>query len=355
MTKPRALLLSGLLLSMPLTLSACSEEPAPTEDARAPANAERLVVQPQSVVEWKDVGATVTSVDMADARARIPGILESLSVREGDLVQRGQVIGRVVDSRLGYEGAAYGAQAAAAQAQAVQAEAELSRIRFLKQNGVYAQARLDQAEAAARAARAGVTAARAQQSAVNAVAGQGAIIAPSSGRVLMAPIPPGSAVGPGTSVATITSGAMILRLELPETLMGQVRVGSAVIATGLAVEGSPAARASVSRVYPAVTGGQMMADVEMPGLGSTMVGRRVTARVATGERQAIIVPRRFVETRYGIDYVSVINRTGILASVPVQIAPSDGADRVEILAGIKAGDVLMATAAVAASARTAGR
>jgi RND family efflux transporter MFP subunit len=265
------------------------------------------------------------------------------------------VIGRVVDSRLGYEGAAYGAQAAAAQAQAAQAEAELSRIRFLRQNGVYAQARLDQAEAAARAARAGVAAARAQQSAVNAVAGQGAIIAPSSGRVLMAPIPPGSAVGPGTSVATITSGAMILRLELPETLMGQVRVGSAVIATGLAVEGSPAARATVSRVYPAVTGGQMMADVDMPGLGSTMVGRRVTARVATGDRQAIVVPRRFVETRYGIDYVSIISRTGVVTSVPVQIAPSDEVDRVEILAGVKAGDVLMATAPAAVAARTAGR
>lgn len=346
----RPLLLFSLLLTAPLALAACSQEAAPVSDAQAPATGERLLVQPQRVTEWTDVGATVTSVDMADARARIPGILESLSVREGDLVQRGQVIGRVVDSRLGYEGAAYGAQAAAAQAQAAQAQAELSRIRFLRQNGVYAQARLDQAEAAARAAQAGVAAARAQQSAVNAVAGQGAIIAPSSGRVLMAPVPPGSAVGPGTSVATITSGAMILRLELPETMMGRVHMGSPVIATGLAVEGSPAARATVGRVYPAVTGGQMMADVDMPGLGSTMVGRRVTARVATGERQAIVIPRRFIETRYGIDYVAIIGRDAAVASVPVQIAPSDQADHVEILAGVKASDVLIV--ADSAPART---
>ena len=94
MSHLRGLLLSGLLLSMPLALTACSDDPAPVDQSRAPANAERLVVQPQQVIEWKDVGATVTSVDMADARARIPGILESLSVREGDLVRRGQVIGR---------------------------------------------------------------------------------------------------------------------------------------------------------------------------------------------------------------------------------------------------------------------
>ena len=351
MTSFRSLLLCGLIITIPLAMTGCSQDTAPAaSEAQPPANGERLLVQSQRVIEWTDVGATVTSVDMADARARIPGILESLSVREGDLVQRGQVIGRVVDSRLGYEGAAYGAQAAAAQAQAVQAEAELSRIRFLRQNGVYAQARLDQAEAAARAARAGVTAARAQQSAVSAVAGQGVIIAPSSGRVLMAPVPPGSAVGPGTSVATITSGAMVLRLELPETLIGRVHMGSTVVATGLAVEGSPAARASVSRVYPAVTGGQIMADVDMPGLGSTMVGRRVTARVASGERQAIVVPRRFIETRYGIDYVSFISRDSVVSSVPVQFAPSDEADRVEILAGVKAGDVLIMTAPALARA-----
>ncbi|MEQ1510687.1 MAG: efflux RND transporter periplasmic adaptor subunit [Sphingopyxis sp.] len=347
----RHIWLSALVLAMPLSLSACSDEAPPTRDAPAPANVERRLIQATRVTEWKDVGATITSVDMADARARIPGILESLSVREGDLVRRGQVIGRVVDNRLGYEGAAYGAQAAAAQAQAAQAEAELSRIRFLHRNGVYAQARLDQAEAAARAARAGVAAARAQQSAVNAMAGQGAIIAPSSGRVLMAPVPPGSAVGPGVSVATITSGSMIMRLELPETLAGQVHVGSAVIATGMAVAGSPASRASVSRIYPAVTGGQMMADVEMPGLGSTMVGRRVTARVATGEREAIMVPRRFVETRYGIDYVSIIGRGNAVSSVPIQIAPTEGPAMVEILSGVSAGDVLIAPRAANAPTR----
>ena len=144
---------------------------------------------------------------------------------------------------------------------------------------------------------------------------------------------------------------MILRLELPETLLGQVRVGSAVIASGLAVEGSPSPRESVSRVYPAVTGGQMMADVDMPGLGSTMVGRRVTARVATGEREALIIPRRFVETRYGIDYVSVVGRDNAVSTLPVQLAPAEEAGSVEILSGLRAGDVLIATA----TGRTTGR
>jgi RND family efflux transporter MFP subunit len=340
---PLCFIRTAALAALSLTLSACGGGATLPPDSAATVKGETLVLRSAAVTEWKDVGALVTSIDMADARARIPGILESLTVREGDLVRKGQVIGRVVDNRLGYEGAAFGAQAAAAQAQAAQAEAELSRVQYLHANGVYAQARLDQAQAAARAARAQVAAARAQQSAVGAVAGQGAIVAPSAGRVLVAPVPAGSAVAPGTSIATITSGPMVLRLELPESLAGRVGVGSAVLATGLADDTKAVApRATISRVYPSVTGGQMMADVQIPGLASDMVGRRVTARVAIGERQALVVPRRFVETSYGIDYVTIRVGKDATSRVPVQIAPSDDAARVEILSGAANGDTLIA-------------
>ncbi len=140
-------LLSAALFAASLSLGGCGGETSAPAEKSAAVTGERLALQPVTITDWKDVGALVTSVDMADARARIPGILDSLSVREGDMVRKGQVIGRVVDSRLGYEGAAYGAQAAAAQAQAAQADAELERVRYLHANGVYAQARLDQAEA----------------------------------------------------------------------------------------------------------------------------------------------------------------------------------------------------------------
>lgn len=342
----RSSLLTVALFVASLSLGGCGGETSAPVAQTATVSGERLALQLSAVTEWKDVGALVTSVDMADARARIPGILDRLTVREGDMVRKGQVIGRVVDSRLGYEGAAYGAQAAAAQAQVAQAEAELARVRYLHANGVYAQARLDQAEAAARAARAQVSAARAQQSAVGAVAGQGAVVAPSAGRVLIAQVPAGSAVAPGTSIATITSGPMVLRLELPETLAGKVHVGSAVLATGLAGDaGAAAPRAAVGRIYPAVSGGQMAVDVPVPGLASTMVGRRVTARVAIGERQALVVPRRFVETSYGIDYVTILVGRDATSRVPVQIAPTDDPARVEILSGANRGDMLVARAA----------
>ena len=65
-------------------------------------------------------------------------------------------------------------------------------------------------------------------------------------------------------------------------------------------------------------------------------------KVAIGERQALVVPRRFVITSYGIDYVTIRLGKDAASRVPVQIAPGDDAARVEILSGAASGDTLIA-------------
>ena len=308
--------------ALALPLGGCSgsnEDPA--TEAKAPAGP-RLTLLAQDTADWQEVSAEITTVDQAQVIARIPGILASLTVREGDLVRKGQAIGRVVDSQLGYQSAAVGAQAA-------QARAELARVKFLYQNGVYAKARLEQAEAMAAAA-------SAQHAAVGAVAGQGAVIAPASGRVLRADIPAGAPVSPGMAIATITAGPTVVRLDLPESLAARVHAGSRVSATGLN-EGR------VIKVYPSVQAGTVSADVDVPGIDGTLIGRRVATRVETGTRKALLVPAGFVTTRYGIDYVTVLAKDGRAAQVPVQTAPTAEPGKVELLSGAAAGDVLIGT------------
>jgi len=324
-----------------MALSACGAPDAGEQpSAKLPAG-ERLALSPTEITDMKAVGAEITTRDSAEALARIPGTLVGLTVREGDAVQKGQQIGMIVDSRLGYETSALGSQVAAARAEADRANADLARVRDLYENRVYAKARLDQAVAAARAANAQLAAARAQQSASASVAGQGAVLAPATGRVLRADIPAGSVVAPGMSVATVTAGPPVLRLELPESLAGQIRVGAQlVVATGDLPEGSR--HGQVMQVYPAVTGGRIRADATVPGLTADLVGRRIGVSIEVGRRKALTVPRRFVSTRYGIDQVDIITADRRLAAVPVQIAPTMDADKVEILSGVAAGDTLFA-------------
>jgi len=315
----RAALVLAMMAALPL--AGCGEKTASTATTAAPAGP-RLTLAPVDAPDWQSVSAEVTTQDQAQVLARMPGVLASLSVRAGDAVRRGQVIGRISDSASG--GAS--AQGAAASAQAGLARADLERVRFLYQNGVYARARLDQAEAMARIAKAQASGAHAAE----------AVVAPATGRVLRADVPAGSPVAPGMVVAVVTSGPVLLRLDLPEALAARVMPGAPVRVEGMAGEGR------VTRVYPAVQAGQVSADVAMAGLDARLIGRRMPASVAAGTRRALLVPRAFIITRYGLDYAMVIGRGGAATQVPVQTAPAaDG--RVEVLSGVQAGDTLVAT------------
>lgn len=298
----------------------------------------RFTVVAREITTWQPVSAEVVTVDQSQAVARIAGILTTLNFHAGDDVHQGQIIGRIVNSQLGPQSEAYGAQAAAAQAQAASADADLRRVQFLYDNNVYAKARLDQAAAVASAARAQVRAIRSQESAVLALAGQGNVIAPATGRVLRADVPAGSAVAPGTVIAVLTAGATIVRLSLPESLASNTHLGARVRTSGF---GAKPLSGQVVRVYPQVQAGQIAADVAIIGIGSQFIGRRVAAEIETGSHRALVVPAKYVTNAYGIDTVRAVAPDGSVNDVPVQTAPSDGSDAVEVLSGISPGDTLI--------------
>lgn len=331
-------LLAGVF-GLALLLGACGHpEPAAPVAEIAP-QAGRLTLRTQTVTDLKPVPGTLTTRDMSEARARISGTLVMLAVREGDSVRQGQLIGRVADARLTLQTGAFDAQVAAAAAEAGRADADLARTRSLFSQGIYAQAKLDQMQAQARAANANLAAARAQRGASMELAGQGAILAPAAGRVLGARIPVGSVVMPGQTVATLTAGPMVVRLELPEAQARTLRVGDVV---QLAADDlrNAATQGAISQIYPSITGGQVTADVIAPGLPQDLIGQRVRARVRIGERQALVVPRRYIVTRFGIDYARLVGSDGTLSQTPVQTTAGPDTDTVEVLAGLRAGDVL---------------
>lgn len=339
MKTPTALLAALAAALLVGGLSACGGG-EPEAVTAAPARGERLTVTEALIDAVKPASAVVASRDLGEARARIPGTLTQLNVREGDTVRQGQVIGLVVDNRVGLETAAYGAQVAAAEAEAARTRADLSRIQTLFDRGIYAQARLDQSLAASRAADAQVRAARAVRSASAETGAQGRILAPTSGRVLAADVPAGSVVSAGQSVATITAGPLVLRLELPEAQGRNLRAGQSVVISSGDLPG--VSTGTIAQVYPAATGGQTTADIAVAHLNSDRVGQRVTVQIPVGQRRALVIPSRAVATRYGIDFVRTVDRAGRVSEAPVQLGGPAGPDRVEVLSGLAAGNVVLA-------------
>ncbi len=335
---------SGFVLAASLALVACGGKPTTEPKPAASAAAERFVVREQQVPDLKPVVATVTTKRMAEARSRIGGTLVRLNVKEGDLVRQGQTIGVVVDQRIGLETQAYDAQVSAAQAEYARAQVDLTRTRDLYEHGVYAKARMDQVEASAKAAAGALGAARAQRAASAESGAQGAILAPADGRVLQVAVPAGSIVTPGEQIATLTAGAVVVRIEAPEADMHALKVGQTVLVTP-DNPGQAATSAVVTQIYPGVTAGRVTADLTAPGLGSQFVDQRVRVNLPIGQRQALIVPARLVFARYGVDYVRVLANGGSVSDAPVQTAPTGEPAQLEILSGLAPGDVLVAPGA----------
>ncbi|MDP2120176.1 MAG: efflux RND transporter periplasmic adaptor subunit [Hoeflea sp.] len=301
------------------------------------AQAETLTLSLTEITEWKAVQARVESRDVVPARARIGGVIEELTISEGDLVTAGQQLGLVKDDKIAFQIAAQDAQLAAYAAQLATAEAELQRGETLVTQGVVTRQRLAQLSTDVEVIRNQIAATQASRAVLTQQETEGAVIAPADGRVLTVPATRGSVIMPGEPVATIGSGGFFLRLAVPERFAGDLQAGAEI---RIATEGGEAA-GRLAKLYPQIDNGRVIADVEVDTLDTAFVNARILVEVPIGKRSALLAPAGAVSTRHGIDFISVEGANGEVVERTVILgAPQDGGNEgmIEIISGLKAGD-----------------
>ena len=301
------------------------------------AQAETLTLSPTVITEWKAVQARVESRDVVPARARIGGVIQELTISEGDLVKAGQRLGLVKDDKIAFQIAALDAQLAALAAQLETAEAEFQRGETLVNQGVVTRQRLAQLSTDVEVTRNQIAATRAQRAVLTQQESEGALIAPAEGRVLTVPATRGSVIMPGEPVATIGSGGFYLRLAVPERFAGDLQSGAEIrVATD---DGE--ASGKLAKIYPQIDNGRVIADVEVDELDTDFVNARVLVEVPIGSRTALLAPREALKTRHGIDFIEVEDHTGTAVERAVIVGAEhtgEHAGMVEVISGVAAGD-----------------
>ncbi|MFN6952672.1 MAG: efflux RND transporter periplasmic adaptor subunit [Albidovulum sp.] len=307
--------------------------------AAVPSFAETVPIAPSRVTEWKSVYGTVEARETVPARARIGGVIKSLSVTEGDTVTAGQEIAIVHDDKIAFQIAALDAQIEALKAQLSTAQADLERGQALVERGVITAQRLDQLQTSVDVLSGQITTIEAQRSIAEQQGAEGRVLAPGNGLILTVPVTLGAVIMPGEVVATIGGGGVFLRLSVPERHAFALKEGAEI---RISAQGS-AATGRIAKLYPQISNGRVVADVEVEGLETGYVNARVLVSLPIGEREALLVPRAAVTTRSGLDFVHVteagaeVERTVVLGEHVVQ----DGRDMVEVLSGIAAGDTVV--------------
>lgn len=336
--------LIGLALAITALLAAhgCSEAVDDAAVARTAAAADAFLVEEVEAPDLRIIAAVLTNRDVGDARARIGGKLSRLLVREGDLVRQGQLLAVISDERIAAEARAAVAAVEASRANWERASQELERAEKLYAAQAIARSSIEAARADAAASQANLKAAEAQAAAAQGVKDQGNVTSPADGTVTRAPIPQGAVVMPGDVVVAISTGARVLRIELPESDGRSLRQG---LELRIVEGGINAQTAVVRQVYPAVAQGRVTADLDAAGIAEDLIGARIRVAAPLGVRRAIVVPGRFIVTRFGADYVRLKRAGGAVIEAPVQRGPNAPTetipDGVEILSGLRPGDEII--------------
>jgi hypothetical protein len=148
---------------------------------------------------------------------------------------------------------------------------------------------------------------------------------------------------PGEAVALIGGGGTYLRLSIPERHAPTLHAGDKIEIS----DGSATQTGTLSRIYPLIQNGRVIADVEVAGLADNFVDARVLVRLAVGQRDALMVAATALSSTGGLDFVSVQGASGPIqrSVVPGEHQLIDGVDMVEILSGLEAGDLILPGAA----------
>jgi len=306
---------------------------------------ETFVVAPKTVADEKAVFATVESASVVPARARIGGTVVELAVKEGDAVKQGQVVAIIGDEKLALQMKSLDAQIAGLEAQFAQAQADLTRGEDLFSRGTIPKTRLDEARTAFNVASNALKARTAERSVIQQQVTEGGVLAPTTGRVLKVPVTTGTVILSGETVATVAEQNFVLRLRVPERHARFLKAGDPVRIDGEELGKNGAQFGTIRLVYPQIEDGRVIADAAVASLGDYFVGERIRVWVSVGERSSFIVPGSFIITRFGIDYARIRNDAKTLNDVPVQrgraLPRPEMPDALEILSGLKAGDVLV--------------
>ncbi len=309
-----------------------------------PAQAETLTAATRQVTDEKAVFATVESISVVPARARIGGTVAQLHVRESDAVTRGQAIAVVGDEKLVLQMKSLDAQILALQAQTDQAQIDFDRIQGLVERGTLPRTNLDQARTALNVAQNNLRSKTAERAVVQQQQTEGQVLAPDDGRVLKKLVTVGSVVLPGDPIVTIAQQNFKLRLRVPERHALFLKAGDKVRVDAAELGERGTKWGVIDLVYPQIEEGRVVADAIVSGLGQYFVGDRLRVWISGGTRNAFVIPARYVMTRFGIDYVQLRQHDQTVA-VPVQrgreLPSPDLPDGLEILSGLRAGDQLV--------------
>ena len=324
----------------------------------APPEVGVVVAAPRAVGLMAELPGRLEASRVAQVRARVAGILQRRTFREGSDVKAGQPLFQI-DSAP-YRASVDSAQAvlARARANATQASAQAERYKPLLEANAISQQDYLNAVAAHKQAEADVAAATAALTTAQINLAYASVAAPISGRIGRSLVTEGALVGQGeaTQLAVVqqidpmyvnvtqsTTEVLRLRKALDSGKLARITTAAAVrVVLEDGSEYPRIGRLLFSDLTVDPSSGQITLRAELPNPdGLLLPGMYVRVRIEQGQAsQAIVLPQQAVQRTPMGDSVMVVGADGQVAPRAVKIGTAQGGAWV-VLEGLAAGEQVM--------------
>ena len=266
-----------------------------------------LDVQEIELQQGLAISGQIKAVNSAFVKARVAGELRELSVREGDFVKAGQIIGRIEATEYLSRVRQAEQQAQAAKAQVDIAKRSFENNRALVDQGFISKTGLDASSSSLAGAQASYLAALAGADLAQKSLDDATVRAPISGQLSQRLVQSGERVAIEARMVEIVD---LSRLELEISLAASdsvfVKVGQKA---QLNVEGNgQSISATVARLNPSATAGSraVLAYLSLDQSAQLRQGFYAQGVLATGSQRVIAIPLSAVRTDKPQPYVQVL-------------------------------------------------
>ncbi|MDD2925219.1 efflux RND transporter periplasmic adaptor subunit [Rhodoferax sp.] len=289
----------------------------------------------------------------ASVGAEVGGLrVQELHASVGDRVQRGQLLATFAADSVQADAALARAALAEAQANAQEARANAERARAVQGSGALSAQQIGQYLTQEQTAQARVDSAKAQLDAQLLRLKYTQVLAPDSGIISARSATVGAVAGAGSEMfRLIRQGRLEWRAELTASELGRVKAGTGALVTAPNGERLKGRVRTVAPTVDAQTrNGLVYVDLDAPAptakaeAAAFKPGMFARGEFELGASSGLTVAQSAVLVRDGFSYVMRVGADHKVSQLKVQTGRSLG-DQVEILAGLKPDDRLVASGA----------
>jgi membrane fusion protein, multidrug efflux system len=296
---------------------------APAAAAAAPAPVVQLVgTQSAQATPSEEVTGTLYPSQGLQAGFEVGGRLESVLVKKGQAVKKGQVLATLNAEVASAQVAQAEAAVAAAEAGAAMAEDVAARNARMQEAGSVSDIQNLSMATTARQAKAQLLAAKAQLAQARAALRRHELKAPFAGTIIDAPEQVGATVAPGTALFTLEAlDTLILKTTVAQAARARLQQGGKVRVEAIGGAAS-SAEAQVRIILPSadLATRRVPVEIAVPNADGRFVAHTLARAVlAMGEEQQVqVVPSSALATANG-DHVFVVSSAGEVRRVEVQV------------------------------------